>query len=209
MKILILASFSGFLLCVIVGIAYVHFMPPVANQPEPAILFILGEIFKGLVTFTLIAVGGAFVKNELERLQRRRQIIEEFVRIYSEFYSIRKLYHSALSDKNNIYVKDSADTVKLKHQLLKDCVELEGRYGALKILAITHFNFPKGDYRRKSVLELREELELATDPKNAARLKLDILGETYDDWRHALEENRKIKVIEEIWKTYEELLATF
>ena len=142
-------------------------------------------------------------------MRRRLNILKEFADIYSEFYSLRKLYHSARSSRNGIYDSDSEDFKKLIRDILQRSVDLEGRYGALKVLAITHFNLPRGDFTQKQISELREQISKATDPCLQARSRLDLLGEYYDDWRHALEQNRKINLNDEFFREYERLLAFF
>jgi len=54
--------------------------------------------------------------------------------------------------------------------------------------------------------ELTKLISTKSNVKEIARLKLDMLGEYYDDWRHALEKGRKINVDEEFWSGYDWLL---
>jgi len=141
--------------------------------------------------------------------ERRRDVVNEFVAVYSGFYAARKLYHSALSDSNDIFDKAGEDFACLRRSLLKNIVDLEGRYGAVKISAITSFGLPAGFLGAKNVKEVRAQLDIESDPPRRVRLMLDLLGEAYDDWRHALEERRKIDMIEDVWATYDKLLQFF
>lgn len=95
----------------------------------------------------------------------------------------------------------------LVREILQKSVELEGRYGALKVLAITHFDLRRGDYGYKQVSTLVQQIAEVGDPREKARLRLDLLGEYYDDWRHALEKSRKIKHEEDFYQIYNELLG--
>ena len=88
-------------------------------------------------------------------------------------------------------------------------VELEGRFGAFKVLAITFFKLRGGDFGRKDVDKLKASLETATNTHELARLHLDLLGEAYDDWRHALEHDRRIVPGNDLWGYYEQLLQFF
>ena len=85
-------------------------------------------------------------------------------------------------------------------------MDLEGRFGALKILTITHFKLPHGEYQKKSIDELKQLLCEKKDERELARIRLDLLGEYYDDWRHALEQKRKIKVDDTFYRSYDWLL---
>ncbi len=193
----------------------------------PAYSDLILETYKTLLTFSLITVGGIALKAlidqviekdrnkqiDLSRYEETRKIIlKEFAIIFSEFYAIRKLYHSALSHKG-IYDKSSNDFINLIRSLLQKSVDMEGRFGALKVLIITHFNLPRGEYQNKNIEELKKSISsekaLTTSEqsqKKLIRLGLDLLGESYDDWRHAFEHNRKIEVDEVFWKEYDTIL---
>jgi DNA-binding helix-hairpin-helix protein with protein kinase domain len=58
----------------------------------------------------------------------------------------------------------------------------------------------------KRVDDVRAKLDVESDAALRMRLMFDLLGEAYDDWRHALEERRKITMTEDVWSTYEKLL---
>ncbi len=180
------------------------------------------ETYKILLSFMLIGIIGAFVKmifdltmakqkdedRHYEEWEKERVgILYEFTHIFSEFYSLRKLYHSARSDNNTIYKVDTQDYFILIRECLKKAVDLEGRFGALKITIIRHFGLPMGDYGTKKISKLKETKQSEKDKNKKLRHSLDILGESFDDWRHALEQNRKINLSNEIWKIYEEILC--
>jgi hypothetical protein len=197
------------------------------NRP----VFLL-ETYKLLLGFTLVGVIGVVVKavvdaridsekesrkryeekqKELDRRYEeweriRGEIVKEFTNIFSEFYSVRKLYHSAISDNNIIYDKSSKEFKILLQDCLRKTTELEGRYGALKILIIRHFGLPSGNFGFKSVSMLVEKKKTSSNERQRLRYALDILGEAYDDWRHALEKSRKIDVSES-WNAYEEIFG--
>jgi hypothetical protein len=216
----------GLLLSVATGaLLYFHF-GELNNSSSGA--EIAGEAFKILLTFTFVALGGALIKGAVDssldqqRAQRSRTeqneerqtaIIKEFVNIFSEFYSIRKLYHSARTHPH-IYDLQSDEYARLVKDILKKSVELEGRYGALKILVINHFALPDENYTTKSRAELQRRIDQIKDRPiqeripESMRLRLDLLGELYDDWRHALERECSISVGAQVWEIYEALLRS-
>lgn len=224
MRKLYFAASLGVVLALISAIVYSNEISNASvDNPSPYATILL-EAFKTLLSFSLITTGGVVIKGLVDQLlnderdrrteatrheETRQSILKEFAGIYSDFYSIRKLYHSARSSRNNIYQVDSDEYKKLIRDLLQRSVDLEGRYGALKVLAITHFNLPRGEFRRKEAQELRQQISQTEDWHNQARLRLDLLGEYYDDWRHALEQDRKINVNDEFFLEYENLLAYF
>ena len=168
--------------------------------------WIFGESFKTFLTFTLIAAGGGLIKlagdrfledqrikqaQLNEREAERRSIIDEFVNTFSGFYSLRKHYESRSQPSN----------AGFKKYFLEKSTELEGQYGALKVRAIQHFKLPEGKFESQKISHLQTELQNALDKlehtKNSkeaeqevARVRLDLLGEYYDRWRHALENER-------------------
>jgi hypothetical protein len=186
------------------------------------------ELFKALLVFTLAVWGGALIKNVIdeasEKQQRRDAIRKEFIEIFSQFYSVRKLYHSLMEHNQG-----NAEYTTTKQELLRKSVELEGRYGGLKTLAINHLGLSVKDLGTKEVHTLvdridkaERELEEHHHRKSAIvrdliRDRFDLLGQLYDGWRHALEQDRKIgqssrscnkniDVPKEVWKNYEVLL---
>ena len=202
---------------------------------NPTIASFALEAFKILLTFTLIALGGASIKGAIDALldeqrahralmeqkkERQADIIKEFTDIFSQFYSVRKLYHSA-KDHVNIYDPSGREYAELIKRLLEKSVDLEGRYGAIKILAINHFELPLIDLstKRPDMQELTKKVaklvDIMDDRKNRLLLirhRLDLLGELYDEWRHALERNQKINnnvVGVAVWENYEALLTFF
>ena len=224
MRKLYFAASIGIVLALISAMAYsILISSTPVDTPSPYATILL-EAFKILLSFSLITTGGVVIKGLVDQLlsderdrriqatryeETRQSILEEFADIYSDFYSIRKLYHSARSSRNNIYQIDSEEYKKLVRDILQRSVDLEGRYGALKVLAITHFNLPRGEFRKKEIPELKQQISKSEDKEKEARLRLDLLGEYYDDWRHALEQNRKIDVNDEFFLEYERLLAYF
>jgi hypothetical protein len=178
-----------------------------------------------------VVFGGALIKGTIDasldeqrayralieqRKERRSKIIEEFVNIFSLFYSVRKLYHSA-NDHADMYDPNSSDYAGLIRELLRKSTELEGRYGALKTLAIQHFGLPYSDLstKRNRIPTLKARIKApnasASDGDNDFTLirdELDLLGELYDEWRHAFEEKRGISddVSKDVWEAYEVLL---
>ena len=180
------------------------------------------ETYKIVASFTLVGILGALVKAGIdvtiskqkddkrrydEWEKQRTGILYEFTQIYSEFYSLRKLYHSARSEKNTIYTTETPEYESLFRDCLNKAVELEGRFGGLKVTIIRHFGLPTGDYGKKMVDELLVLKDTAGEEKQKLRYSLDILGESFDDWRHALEQDRKIKLANKMWSTYEEILG--
>jgi hypothetical protein len=196
-----------------------------ARAVSPAWEFLSGEIFKAGLTFCLVGATGALIKVLADRLlevdrderartaekeKTKRALLEEFTAIYSGFYSLRKLWHSARDARASVYgPHDSDQYSNLVRSLIERSVGLEGKYGALKIALVRHFGLQAGDYGSKSCAALQDELSKCKDPHERARLQLDFLGECYDDWRHALEEDRKIATGVSSWRTYESLLAIF
>ena len=204
-----------------IGFAYTRLQLPVGGAPDSRWALVLADAFRTMLTFALITGGGAFLKSMLDQVlerQRtrrsaevrfeeiRRSILERLADVHAKFYSVRKLYHSARSRHNDIYSSQDEALVELQRDLLKESVDLEGQFGALKILAISHFGLPSGDYGFKDRSELESELAVTRDQFEAARLRLDLLGECYDDWRHALEGKRKIKTVQALWHSYESLI---
>ena len=190
------------------------------------------ECFKIILSFSLLGVLGNLLKNYLddrreswrieqkkedenqrktEARQRywedvRNEIVNEFIDIFSGFYSLRKFYHSAHSDSNKIFKKNDKDYNKMQQGCVSDATKLEGRYGALKVRMIRHFNLPSGQFGTKSISDIEKKLESEKDEKTRLRFSLDLLGEGYDKWRHAIENNKKIDV-DMAWNHYETLLG--
>ena len=195
---------------------------------------VFGDLFKGLFSFTLVVWGGAFIKRaidtSLDERERRNGLIKEFIEIFSQFYSVRKLYDSARQHPQ-VYGQTSEECAALRKELLRKSVELEGRYGALKILAINHFSLPADDLGTKKIDELmdnihqaernvRERKDVFKNTRALMRAQFDLLGELYDEWRHALEQDCGIgqstriastraygAVDKKVWESYEALLS--
>jgi hypothetical protein len=222
MRKLYLAASASIALSIVVAVAYVFVSRQAPVEHPLPLAVVLLEAFKILLSFSLITTGGVVAKGLVDQLlsnerdrrteadrheETRLAILKEFAGVFSDFYSIRKLYHSARSTHNTIYDLSSAEYKSLIMELLKRSVDLEGRYGALKVLAITHFNLPRGEFGAKDIAELSQKIRDTSDEAKQVRLRLDLLGEHYDDWRHALEGKRKIRSSDEFFADYEKLLA--
>jgi Pentapeptide repeats (8 copies) len=189
--------------------------------PLASLHFIFGQILQAALTFTLIAVGGGYIKylgdryleeqrqhqTRLKELEdRRHSIIEAFVDINSGFYKVRKRLESKFRPES----EESKQT--LRAEMLDESVDLESQYGTLKIRAIRHFKLPAGEYGTKDKNVMESKLEETTDSREKARLRLDLLSEYYDGWRKTLEKDQsKIPtcVRKAVWKHYEALLLYF
>jgi hypothetical protein len=227
-KLLYTVGTFGFIGSLVLAILHYEF-------PNDTIRSFSLEAFKISFTFTLIALGGALIKGTIDALldeqraqrtlveqqkERQASIVKEFAEIFSEFYSIRKLYHSA-KDHRNLYDSKSTEYAELVRKLLQKSVDLEGRYGALKIFAIEHFALPRRQLstQRPNLQELKERIPTddggINNPerqRDVVRDRLDLLGELYDEWRHSIERDKKIcdKIVgADVWKNYEALLQFF
>lgn len=205
-KYLWLAVIIGCVVLVSTGVAYLKF-----GQDDPR-RALLQECFKTSLQFTFIAVGGALVKGVLDAEgdrraelkaesdaweENRRMLVRELTDVFSGFYTVRKQYHSALST--------SID----RHALLRESVELEGRYGGFKVQALIHLDLPLGDFEHKLLPELEKKIENEKDPNQLERLWFEFLGEVFDGWRHALESGAQIEITTSgrAWRGYEHILA--
>src|SRR6516165_2882665 len=83
---------------------------------------VFGDLFKGLFSFTLVVWGGAFIKRaidtSLDERERRNGLIKEFIEIFSQFYSVRKLYDSARQHPQ-VYGQTSDECAALRKELLR------------------------------------------------------------------------------------------
>jgi hypothetical protein len=221
MRKLVVCAGLGLVLAIVVGAFYFRLTWSVQSTNVPAYANLFLESFKTLLTFSFVTIGSIVLKTlidqvlerdrnkqtELNRYEEtRRTILKEFATIYSEFYSLRKLYHSARSKHNTIYDSSSNEYKTLLRDLLQKSVILEGRYGALKVLIITHFDLQRGEYQMKKLSDLLLAVQTLTKPRDLVRCQLDILGECYDDWRHAFEQNRDINANTIFYKTYDQVL---
>ena len=217
MRSLYVVGAIGLLLSIATAFLYLSFA---GTSSQSATVFVAGETFKALLTFTLVALGGALIKRAIDASldeqrahrslaeqskERQTSIIKEFVEVFSQFYSVRKLYESARRHPQ-MYDQRSKEYALLIKDLLKKSVDLEGRYGALKILAINHFGLLGGNLSTKNINELEKCLEDEASSFDQARYRLDLLGELYDDWRHALRDGQEIKMGDKVWENYEALL---
>jgi hypothetical protein len=213
--------------CIILILGY----EPIQGIPEPSSIFILKELVKYLLAFVIVSFGGVVIRHPVDRvLQRqrslresavreeetRRTIVKEFAEIYSGFYTIRKHYHSLRKKENKVYAELSASIPSILDDLLRRSVELEGRFGALKALSVIHFGLPTEKLTEtKNIEDLLEKLKNATASRERARIQLDLIGEWYDDWRHALEKGESIFTEKDtdqratFYDTYRDLLAFF
>jgi hypothetical protein len=203
-------------------------------SPSPAALqYLAGEVFKASLGFLLVVCGGAMIKGvvdtELDKRkterewqskaderrrselaaweERKRLLLQELARIFSGFYTVRKLHHSITKRQAAPYQNDPQEVEKVKRGLLRECVELEGRYGALKVQALLLLHLPAGDLGWKNINELTARLASTTDPRQIVRLRFDVLGEAFDGWRHALEKGDRITTGPQAWAEYEFLLG--
>jgi hypothetical protein len=177
-----------------------------ALSKNESLRFLLAEGLKALLAFTFVAVGGALFKAVLDehaetrtRLEtkadqwqeERKDLIRETASIFSEFYSLRKLYDSHSIEGT------------LQQSMLRESVDLEGRYGALKVQALIHLGLPLGDFGYKPFVELRNAIDSERDPKMRRRLWFDYLGEAFDGWRHAIVKGKAIDRSAAAWEAYE------
>jgi len=175
-RILCYVSAFGFVCSVALVIIY-HF-----GFRHPSITLFVPEAFKILLTFTLVALGGALIKGAIDasldrerdkrarieqRNERRSGILREFSEIFSQFYSVRKLYHSA-KDHESIYDSNSTYYRELIRELLRRSVDLEGRYGAVKILAIHHYHLPQNELGTKR-MKMQELMLRVSERKESVR----------------------------------------
>ena len=241
--VVLIVVFVGIILSFVAAAGY--YLSGPTSQGTPSSLQILyGELFKTALTFTLIAAGGGYIKIvgdrflEDQRLKQaqlnereaeRRSIIDEFVNTFSGFYSLRKHYESRARPSN-----EEPSNEEFKKYFLEKSTELEGQYGALKVRAIQHFKLPKGSFKSQKISDLQTKLQTALkkleDTKNSkeaeqevARVRLDLLGEYYDRWRHALENGwseilpkdrlkkfgEQYSRLDSHWEQYEALLTYF
>lgn len=219
-------AFLAVVVCIILILVY----EPIQGATEPYSIFILKELLKYLLAFVIVSFGGVVIKLSVDRIldrqrslresavreeETRRIIMKEFAEIYSGFYTIRKHYHSLRLEENSVYAELSASIPSILDNLLRKSVELEGRFGALKALAVMHFSLPTEQLTdTKIISKLRVKLKNAKNSRERARIQLDLIGEFYDDWRHALEENREIFTENktqraEFYDTYRDLLTFF
>lgn len=136
-------------------------------------------------------------KKEKEKLEKELEnefktvIVDEFITIFSNFYEIRKNYHSTFITNNKALNSES------KEQLKVDCLlkssKFEGHYGALKVRLTNHYNLPKGSWETTNIDLLKQQVINENDFFKKLRLRLDLLGEYYDIWRNSIEEGVKIK----------------
>jgi len=181
------------------------------------------EIAKAGVSLAVISAAGALAKyvvdRELdERRQRRskeseaeaeRQALRtQFADVFSEFYSIRKFYHSFTGRGAHLFSPSPQGQSAIKRDLLGKVVALEGRYGAVKVRYIHFMRLPSQSMGTQRIPVLKEKLKQEGEPKAKMRLQLDLLGEYYDEWRHGIEAGRdRLPEGETIFPLYETLLA--
>ncbi len=188
----------------------------------------------------LIAAGGGYIKMvgdrflEVHRIKQsqldereaeRRSIIDELVKTFSGFYSLRKYYESKSRPRDAEFVK----------YFLEKSTELEGEFGALKVRAIQRFKLPEGVLRAQEIHKLKKDLKdftvhklkkdlkdfteesnVMSNSKEAAkeaRIRLDLLGEYYDRWRDALDKEwtkiLRSDALDSHWEQYRKLLTFF
>jgi hypothetical protein len=143
-----------------------------------------------------------------EAMEFKRNIVDEYINIYSEFYSIRKLYHSTLLPTN--HALEETDRKNLKIEALRSTTRHEGKYGTLKVRIINHYKLPKDNWEWKPMEDLEAEIEECQHPNVVFRTQLDLMGEYYDLWRNSIEEGKRIGVEgdEKFYKLYNDILTT-
>ena len=193
----------------------------VVNAGSDAMTTVATEVLKGAISLVVISVAGALAKHAVDQtLDDRREagarakaaeverqgLREEFSSIFSEFYAIRKLYHSYLQDRSDLFGKGPEESIPFRRQLLEKSVALEGRFGALKVRMLDYFNISHANLGTKQEAELVRLIQVDSDAEARFRHRLDLLGEYYDDWRHGIEKGRKLREAGPIYDEYELIL---
>lgn len=226
-----LAGVAAIILVVAVVTIYLCTAP--TGKKNARVATVLEESLKASLTFALIALGGSLIKRvvdaDLEERRaardaaeqlverqhadrraaedRRRRVLDELAAVFSGFYSVRKLYHSAISKRHSVYSNDAAALLNLRRKLLEQATDLEGRYGAVKVQALISLGLHAGDLQYKTLGQLQERIaDPETDDCLRQRLWFDVLGEAFDGWRHALERDEEIETIGLAWGGYEQAL---
>ncbi|HEX6096775.1 MAG TPA: hypothetical protein VF432_10665 [Thermoanaerobaculia bacterium] len=230
-RLLPLATVAAIALLATVVTIYLGTAP--TDKKDDRVATVLEESLKASLAFALIALGGTLIKRvvdaDLEERRvareateqimerqhanrraaedRRREVLNELAAVFSGFYSLRKLYHSAISTRHSVYSNDDAALLDLRRKLLAQTTDLEGRYGAVKVQALISLDFHVGDLQYKTLHQLQEDIaDTATDDRLRQRLWFDLLGEAFDGWRHALERDVEIETIGLAWQGYEQAL---
>ena len=150
------------------------------------------ESYKISLSFTLVGILGAAIKSAIDtsitQRQKRAEIFKEFTEIFSGFYGLRKLHEAAIRATNGVFGKD--EYIGLMRDCVKTAVDLEGRYGALKIAIIHQYGLPEGDYSAKSLDEWISRWEGAKGQQRI-RYALDLLGQLYDLWRYKFQDSKE------------------
>jgi hypothetical protein len=230
-RLLPIAALAAVILVAAVMTVYLCTAP--TGKKEDRLATVLEESLKASLTFALIALGGTLIKRvvdadledrraareaaeqSMERQHadrraaedRRREVLDELAAVFSGFYSIRKLYHSAISRRHSVYSNDEAALLDLRRKLLLQATDLEGRYGAVKVQALISLGLHVGDLQYKTLRQLQEHIaDPTTGERMRQRLWFDVLGEAFDGWRHALERDGEIETIGLAWQGYEHAL---
>jgi hypothetical protein len=227
-RLLVVAATVAIVLVVAFSITYLAIDP----RLNPALSKLLEEAVKVTLTFALIAVGGSVIKMSIDadledrrvaraaadaKIERRRteqqaaaahrrEVLDEVAAVFSEFYSVRKQYHSALSKTKSLFANDALAMTALRRELLAKAIDLEGRYGAVKTKALISLGLALEHLGYKDLSDLR--LKIKSAPESiAARMWFDYLGEAFDGWRHAIEKSEKIGTVTAAWDGYEHVLT--
>jgi hypothetical protein len=181
---------------------------------------ILQDSFKTILTFTIVILGGTLIKSRVEEFihkvreknrksevweNEKGRLVKEMADVFSGFYSVRKLWETYKTGPL-IYCSNDNEQVELRKELTSKAVELEGKYGALKILIISHFKLREGGYGTKTINDLLHQKKKLSKSDEILRINLDLLGEAFDYWRHAFRENGTIEQKKLAWQIYEEIL---
>ena len=184
---------------------------------------VLLEGIKAFMTLVVLGIIGLLIRNWIDTKSRRkedkevaknealefkRNIIDEYIDVFSSFYSIRKLYHSALDPKNRIL--DDAERKKIMIDSLKNSTKQAGKYGTLKVRIINHYKLPKDNWDAKKIKELESGIEESEQPNEVFRMQLDLMGEYYDMWLNSIELGSHIDAEgnPKFYKLYNDILTT-
>ncbi len=177
---------------------------------------------EALMTLFILGVIGLMIRNwiesknkkrEDEEVQKRinadfkRDIIDEYIKIFSQFYSVRKVYHSCLLASNQVFEEE--DRKQIKIESLKTAANLEGKYGSLKVRIINHYDLPKDNWDISELAEIESQLEEVKNLQLQFRLKLDLLARYYDKWRNSIIAGTRIDAESnpKFYKLYNDILA--
>ena len=184
---------------------------------------VLMESIRAFLSLIVLGVMGLLIRNWIdakgrrkeekeiaknESLEFKRNIIDEYINTFSVFYSIRKMYHSALEPHNEIL--NDEDRKQLKIEALRSSTKQAGKYGTLKVRIINHYKLPKDNWDSKEIRELEHDIEECEQPNDIFRMQLDLLGCYYDKWLDSIERGQRIDAEgnQRFYKLYNDILTT-